>query len=249
MLWIAEYDRLSSLTLTVPPGNGAGKTTLLRLLAGKRMASASTITISGSDPFSAPLEGITYLGMEWVLNPIVRTDISVTELLASVGGNSFPDRRDELIHVLDIDVNWHMHAVSDGERRRVQLAMGLIRPWTVLLLDEVTVDLDVLARARFLAFLRKETETRGCMVVYATHILESAQSWATHLVRMSLGKSKIFGDRKTVLEAEAKKRGMEGEMGLLECVLEWLEEDLIERGPRGVKPSEHKTFADLEKIE
>jgi CCR4-NOT complex subunit CAF16 len=214
------------------------------------MAKANTITISGSDPFSHPLSGITYLGMEWVLNPIVRTDICVSELLASIGGNSFPDRRDELVDVLDIDTSWHMHAVSDGERRRVQLAMGLIRPWTVLLLDEVTVDLDVLARARFLGFLKKETETRGCMVVYATHILESAQSWATHLVRVSLGRVKRFGETRELLEEEAEKKGKDkGEIGLLEAVLGWLEEDLKERGPRNVVPSEHVAYQDLDKIE
>ena len=68
-------------------------------------------------------------------------------LLASVGGDYYTERRDELVDILDIDMSWHMHAVSDGERRRVQLAMGLLRPWNLLLLDEITVDLDLLAEA------------------------------------------------------------------------------------------------------
>ncbi|KUI62610.1 hypothetical protein VP1G_09728 [Cytospora mali] len=160
------------ISLSLPPqsrtlligANGAGKTTLLRLLAGKRLAPSGAISISGADPFKDGLEGVTYLGLEWVLNPIVRTDIGVVELLRSVGGDAYPDRRDELVHVLDIDTSWRMSAVSDGERRRVQLAMGLIRPWTVLLLDEITVDLDVLSRAEFLGWLKTETEIRGCWV-------------------------------------------------------------------------------------
>ena len=57
-----------------------------------------------------------------------------------------------------------------GERRRVQLAMGLMRPWSVLLLDEVTVDLDVLVRSELLDFLRQETISRECTIVYCTHI-------------------------------------------------------------------------------
>ena len=36
-----------------------------------------------------------------------------------------------------VDVEWHMHEVSDGERRRVQIVSGLMSPWEVLLLDEV----------------------------------------------------------------------------------------------------------------
>lgn len=59
-----------------------------------------------------------------------------------------------------------------GQRRRVQLVMGLLQPWELLLLDEVTVDLDVLVRADFLAYLKEETETRGATIVYATHIFD-----------------------------------------------------------------------------
>ena len=134
------------------------------------------------DPFKEGLEGVTYLGVEWVLNPIVRTDIDVPTLLASVGGDHYTERRDELVEILDIDLEWRMHAVSDGERRRVQLAMGLLRPWTVLLLDEITVDLDLLSRSNFLNFLKRESESRACTIVYATHILDNLAAWPSHLV-------------------------------------------------------------------
>src|SRR5881392_4012193 len=80
-----------------------------------------------------------------------------------------------------------------GERRRVQLAMGLVRPWTVLLLDEITVDLDLLSRRNFLDWLRAETEARPCTVVYATHILDHLAGWPTHLVHMHLGRVKEWG--------------------------------------------------------
>ena len=218
-------------------------------MSGKRLAPTNTILIGGVDPFKQGLEGVTYLGMEWVLNPIVRNDIPVTELLASVGGAYYPERRDQLVRILDIDVNWRMHAVSDGERRRVQLAMGLLRPWSILLLDEVTVDLDVLARARFLGFLKEETETRPCTVVYATHILESAGGWATHLARVTLGGVKYYGETEQVLAAEAERGGKgRNEVGLLEVVLRWLEEDLEARGPRGSKKSEAVSYSDLTKV-
>jgi CCR4-NOT complex subunit CAF16 len=229
---------LHNLVLNLPPSsrtlligaNGAGKTTLLRLLSGKRLAPSGTISIGGLDPFKDGLEGVTYLGLEWVLNPIVRTDIGVRELLQSVGGDHYVDRRDELVSVLDIDLDWHMHAVSDGERRRVQLAMGLIRPWRILLLDEITVDLDLLSRSNFLAFLKKETKTRQCTIVYATHILDNLAEWPTHLVHMSLGKVKEWGD---IGKFDVEGRfGQTGNSRLGELVLGWLKNDLAERGPR-----------------
>ncbi|PSR83357.1 CCR4-Not complex subunit Caf16 [Coniella lustricola] len=258
---------ISNISLSLPSrsrtcligANGAGKTTLLRLLAGKRLAPSSTISISGVDPFKDGLEGVTYLGLEWVLNPIVRTDISVVELLRSVGGDAFPARRDELVHVLDIDTAWRMSAVSDGERRRVQLAMGLIRPWTVLLLDEITVDLDVLSRAEFLAWLKRETEGRECTIVYATHILDNLAGWPTHLVHMHLGSVREWGPtgqflqkldedkRKKKEEAEAQGGQLVEESGnsrLGEIVLGWLKEDLKLRGPRSQnkRAPEGKTY-------
>jgi CCR4-NOT complex subunit CAF16 len=231
---------VSNITLSLPPrsrtlligANGAGKTTLLRLLAGKRLAPRNTISVSGKDPFAEGLEGVTYLGLEWVLNAIVRTDIGVDELLRSVGGDHYPERRDELVGVLDIDTSWRMHAVSDGERRRVQLAMGLVRPWTVLFLDEITVDLDVWSRAQFLGWLRRETETRECTIVYATHILDNLAGWPTHLVHMHLGRVKEWGEAEGMLrEIEGRQRET-GNSRLGELVLGWLRDDLIERGPR-----------------
>jgi len=220
------------------------------LLSGRRLAPTSTILIGGVDPFLHGLEGVTYLGMEWVLNPIVRNDIPVHELLASVGGPHYPARRDQLVRILDIDVGWRMHAVSDGERRRVQLAMGLLRPWSILLLDEVTVDLDVLARNRFLKFLREETEERACTVVYATHILEAAGEWATHLVRVAEGRVKYYGETEGVMEREARAMGVHrAGLTLLQVVLKWLEEDLEERGPRGSRKSEAVSYSDVTKVE
>jgi ABC-type molybdenum transport system ATPase subunit/photorepair protein PhrA len=74
------------------------------------------------------------------MNPVVRGDISVSAFLDSVGGYRHKERRDKLLDLLDIDLDWRMHTISDGERRRVQLCFGLMTPWDVLLLDEVRLD-------------------------------------------------------------------------------------------------------------
>jgi CCR4-NOT complex subunit CAF16 len=207
------------------------------------MAPANSVSIAGVDPFKHGLEGVTYLGLEWVLNPIVRTDIDVVTLLASVGGDYYTERRDELVDVLDIDLTWRMHAVSDGERRRVQLAMGLLRPWTILLLDEITVDLDLLSRSNFLGFLKKETESRACTIVYATHILDNLATWPTHLVHMSLGKVKKWGSVEDMgVKSDPDSRVLSGNSQLGELVLNWLQEDLDERGPRNGRRSQGKTY-------
>jgi len=91
-------------------------------------------------------------------------------------GEKYPERVRELIQIMDINPKWRMHQISDGERRRVQLVLGLIKPWDLLLMDEITVDLDVLVRADLLEFLKKETEARNATVVsyfYSKFILYS----------------------------------------------------------------------------
>ncbi|CAG8434645.1 12372_t:CDS:2 [Ambispora gerdemannii] len=128
--------------------NGAGKSTLLTILAGKRMV-RDKVNVFGKNAFRDTPSGVTYLGTEWANNPVVRGDVLVSTLLSNMNGDRYVERRDKLLEIMDINPNWRMHLVSDGERRRVQLVLGLIQPWDLLLLDEVTVDLDVLVRSDF----------------------------------------------------------------------------------------------------
>eukprot|EP01126_Amoeba_proteus_P003464 TRINITY_DN11154_c0_g3_i15.p1 TRINITY_DN11154_c0_g3~~TRINITY_DN11154_c0_g3_i15.p1 ORF type:complete len:100 (-),score=15.71 TRINITY_DN11154_c0_g3_i15:466-765(-) len=65
------------------------------------------------------------------------------------------DRKQQLLDMLDVDLEWRMHKISDGEMRRVQILMALLRPFSILLLDEITVDLDVLTRIKLLQFSKK----------------------------------------------------------------------------------------------
>ncbi|KAG6831609.1 hypothetical protein H0H92_009082 [Tricholoma furcatifolium] len=169
--------------------NGAGKSTLLQILAGKRLVSTegAHIFVKGRDVFRDSPPGVTFLGTEWAMNPVVRGDILVSAFLDSVGGYRHKERRDRLLDILDVDLDWHMHKISDGERRRVQLCFGLMTPWDVLLLDEVTVDLDVLVRDDLLNFLKADSEARGATILYATHIFDGLNNFPTHVTHMRLG--------------------------------------------------------------
>ncbi len=177
----------ASRTLVIG-ANGAGKSTLLRVIAGKHMVDRETVRVLGASAFhdTALAADVELLGGNFPFD----IDLEVAEMLAHAKGID-PARRDRLIELLGVNTAWHMHAVSDGQRRRVQLLMGLIRPRKLLLLDEVTTDLDLLARQDLLAFLREETE-RGATILYATHIFDSLDTWATHVVYLVAGKIHTF---------------------------------------------------------
>ena len=200
--------------------NGAGKTTLLRILAGKHMVDAERVRVLGASAFHEPsLSGrLEFLGGRFPFD----VDLRVDEILARQLGVD-PARRDRLIEVLGVELGWHMHAVSDGQRRRVQLLLGLLRPREVLLLDEITTDLDLIARQDLLAFLREETERPGqaATILYATHIFDTLDRWATDVVYLAAGKVVIDAPIGAVPELAADP--------LVTVVERWLRRDLGRR--------------------
>lgn len=177
--------------------NGSGKTTLLKILAGKHMVGGrdAVRVLNGSAFHDTQLVcsgDLAYLGGSWSKNvgsagdiPL-QGDFSAEHMIFGVEGID-PARREKLIDLLDIDLQWRMHKVSDGQRRRVQICIGLLHPFQVLLLDEVTVDLDVVARLDLLDFFREECDERGATVVYATHIFDGLETWATDIAYIQDG--------------------------------------------------------------
>jgi CCR4-NOT complex subunit CAF16 len=198
--------------------NGAGKTTLLRILAGKHMVDRDGVRVLGTSAFHDPAlsQRIEFLGGRFPFD----VDIRVDEILARQLGVD-PVRQGRLIEVLGVDVGWHMHAVSDGQRRRVQLLLGLLRPREVLLLDEVTTDLDLIARQDLLAFLRAETERTDrppTTILYATHIFDTLDRWASHIVYLAAGKVVVDAPIAAVPELASAP--------LVSVVEAWLRRDL-----------------------
>jgi CCR4-NOT complex subunit CAF16 len=188
---------LNNLNLKLPTGsrclvigaNGSGKSTLLRILSGKHLTKAEN-QLNGQ-PSSAKVLGLhafhdtrlnfhrTCLDCDWGMRTVafvgcsvpLMADIAVKNMMEKLQ-ESYPERRDELVELLGIDLNWRMHQLSDGQRRRVQIFMGLLRPFKILLLDEVTTSLDVCVRQDLLQWLVRESDERGASIIYATHIFD-----------------------------------------------------------------------------
>lgn len=65
------------------------------------------------------------------------------------------ERCDMLVERFGVDMDWRVNQLSDGRKRRVQLLLAFVRPASIFLLDEVTTDLDVLARQTLLEFVKE----------------------------------------------------------------------------------------------
>ena len=210
--------------------NGAGKTTLLKIMGGKHMVPRGKVLILGREAFydtSLTSSGdLSYIGGNWQrdiafagYNIPLAGDFPASKMLDGIKGVN-PARKKRIIEALDVDMEWRMHQVSDGQRRRVQLAWGLMHEFKVLLLDEITVDLDVLGRAELMKFLRQECEERQCTILYATHIFDGLEKFASHVAFVAGGKLQFCKEMESMPALKSRKPG-----ALLKEVEIWLRED------------------------
>lgn len=200
--YIRDKPTIVGLNLTVPPNskvllvgaNGAGKSTLIRMLTGQIWTGMDydKLSINGTSKPNDQHNGVTYLGGAWKRQQTAfegmcpyTIDCAASQMFES-WQEQYVDRRDELVKILGIDLKWRMNECSDGQRKKVRIMIKLLKPFQVCIIDEFAADLDILARSHFFDYLTKECNQRGASVIYATHIFDQADSWATHIAFMQL---------------------------------------------------------------
>tara|TARA_Y100000389_G_C17374200_1_gene470736 strand:+ start:146 stop:1033 length:888 start_codon:yes stop_codon:yes gene_type:complete len=181
--------------------NGSGKSTILRILAGKHLTKSenpekSFVTVMGKDAFRDISLNMcrAHLDTQWGMRTMafagygcpLQSDIRVGDMMKKLQ-SEYSERRDTLVKLLGIDLNWRMHLVSDGQRRRVQIFLSLIRPFDILLLDEVTTCLDVIVRHELLGWLKRESIVNKSTIIYATHIFDGIDDWPTNIHYLKRG--------------------------------------------------------------
>mmetsp|Transcript_116289 Transcript_116289/g.282219 ORF Transcript_116289/g.282219 Transcript_116289/m.282219 type:complete len:394 (+) Transcript_116289:224-1405(+) len=218
--------------------NGCGKSTLLRLIGGKHIHEAEAVQVLGKPSFhtTALNNRRVLMASDWGRRTVAfqgfgmahQADIAVGDMLKDLQ-TEHRGRRDELVRLLGVDLTWRMHQVSDGQRRRVQIMLQLLRPCEVYLLDEITADLDVITRSDFLAYMKRECEERGITIVYATHIFDGLSNWATHIAYMDGGRITRGGELQSVKDFTDRVEGGVSSP-LLATIESWMREDRARRG-------------------
>ncbi len=150
--------------------NGSGKSTLLGMVAGTIESSGGRVSVFGRPPGSLLSRGaVSYLPD----TPVLYDDLSVVEHLDHISrlhGDHQADRVDDLIDRLGLRLRCDdlPSRFSRGLRQRTALAVGLVRPFDLLLVDEPFVGLDRSGRTALLGLI-DEARQRGATVVVATH--------------------------------------------------------------------------------
>src|SRR5438067_6992659 len=136
--------------------NGAGKSTTTEILEGYRSRSGGAVSVLGHDPERGERAFRERLGI--VLQECgIQPSLSVAELL-EMYGRYYPRRRpvDELIELVELEAkrDSRVRSLSGGQRRRLDLALGLVGDPDVLFLDEPTTGFDPSARRQAWSTIR-----------------------------------------------------------------------------------------------
>jgi ABC-2 type transport system ATP-binding protein len=174
--------------------NGAGKTTTVEILEGYRSRTGGDARVLGLDPARGQRALRDRVGI--VLQESgVQTDLTVAELI-EMYGRYYSRRRpvDELIELVELGEKRDVRArsLSGGQRRRLDLALGLVGDPDLLFLDEPTTGFDPGARRQAWSTIRSLCDL-GKTVFLTTHYMDEAQHLANRVAVMNAGQIIALG--------------------------------------------------------
>ena len=161
--------------------NGAGKTTTLRILATILAPTSGIAVVAGADVATNPLEvrrRIGFLSGNTGLYPrlTTRETLEYFGRLHGIDDSELAERVDSLLDTFDMREfeNGRCEGLSTGQKQRVSIARAVLHDPPVLILDEPTTGLDILASSAMIDFIDSRRSAGTC-VLFSTHILSEAE--------------------------------------------------------------------------
>ncbi len=156
--------------------NGAGKSTTVEILEGHRTRTAGLVSVLGSDPVTGGRQFRERIGIVLQETALER-ELTVSEIL-DVYRRSYPKRRDvgELIELVGLSekASARIKTLSGGQKRRLELALGLVGDPDLLFLDEPTTGFDPSARRQAWTVI-DNLRSLGKTILLTTHYMDEAQ--------------------------------------------------------------------------
>jgi ABC-2 type transport system ATP-binding protein len=174
--------------------NGAGKTTTIGLLTGLTEPDRGHIAIDGIDLFLRPMEAKAKLGLvpqNFALYPTLsaRDNLVFFGRIYGLKGKHLEERIASVLEIVALSDRAHQTVAtfSNGMKRRLNIAAGLLHEPEILILDEPTVGVDTQSRMAILESLRSLNRS-GVTLLYTTHYIEEAQRLCDRVAIMEQGK-------------------------------------------------------------
>ena len=208
-----SFTAVDDISFEIAPGetfallgpNGAGKSTTVEILEGYRERSGGEVRVLGTDPRHAGLDWKARIGI--VLQQTGESgNVTVREQLTHFA-SLYPHPRDidEVIAAVGLEEKQktRIKALSGGQRRRVDVALGVIGRPELLFLDEPTTGFDPEARRQFWGLIRS-LSSEGTTIVLTTHYLDEAAQLSDRAAVIAAGRLIDIGPVHELGSAEAR---------------------------------------------
>ncbi len=175
--------------------NGAGKTTTLRMLTTLLRPTAGTATVNGFDVLTQSVDvrrSIGYVSQAGATfsQALAGDEVSDHGQLYGMSRRDAVARGKQLFYELQLDGLWDRMPknMSGGQKRRLDIVMGLIHDPSLVFLDEPTTGLDPQARANLWEHIAKLRSRRGATVFLTTHYLDEADALSDRIIIIDNGR-------------------------------------------------------------
>jgi ABC-2 type transport system ATP-binding protein len=200
--------------------NGAGKSTAVEILEGYRSKTSGSVSVLGYDPAKAGRAYRERIGVV-LQETAVEEQLTVKEAI-DLYGSMYPNRRrtGELIELVGLQekTDSRIKTLSGGQRRRLELALGIVGDPELIFLDEPTTGFDPSARRQAWSIVENLTSL-GKTVLLTTHYMDEAQHLADRVAVIARGQivaegtPDTLGGRetaKTIITFQSNDQSMDG---------------------------------------
>lgn len=213
---------VDDISLTIDDGeivgylgpNGAGKSTTIKMLTGILVPTSGMVEVEGIVPWKDRRANARNIGAVFGQRTQLWTDLPLRdsfELISRLYGLERTDYRralDEFVDLLDMGsfMDTAVRSLSLGQRMRGDIVAAMLYRPPVLYLDEPTVGLDVVAKARIRDFIAERNRTEGTTVMLTTHDIADIEQLARRVVIIDEGRILYDGELGALRRAYAPHR-------------------------------------------
>jgi len=176
--------------------NGAGKSTTMKLLAGMLQPTEGSVSVLGMSPNKDRIPLMKQLGVLfgnrtelWWDHPISQS-FEWKKVVWDIPDDVYKRNLEMVIDLLDVGglMKTFARELSLGQRMRADLAMMLLHSPSLILLDEPTLGLDVVAKRQMIDFLKKINQENRVTIVVTSHDMDDLEEMAQRILMISNGK-------------------------------------------------------------
>jgi ABC-2 type transport system ATP-binding protein len=199
-----QVRAVDGISFTVPRGemvgyigpNGAGKSTTIKMLTGILTPSGGRLRVAGIDPSKERTRLAQRIGVVFGQRTTLWWDLPLRDSyrlmhrMYRIPDPVFRQNMDRCVELLDLAelLNVPVRQLSLGQRMRGDIAAALLHDPEVLYLDEPTIGLDVISKAKVRGFLRDLNAERGTTVLLTTHDLTDIEQLCKRVMVIDHGR-------------------------------------------------------------